>query len=135
MATNPASYYGTDLACINDADELFSEVSGINLIIQDTIHRITTTSVLGPGGDDWGYDLRNLLGASTAELARMQPTITEVIQRDDRIDTADVTLTATITNGLADIDVRIECTTALGPFTLTRPLSELTTLDLENLGS
>jgi hypothetical protein len=133
MAVNPAQYYGTDIACINDADELFTEATGLQVVIQDVIHRITTTSVLGPGGDDWGYDLRNLLGATTKELARMQPTITEVIQRDDRIETADVTLTATTTNGLADIDVRIECTTALGPFTLTSPLSELTTLDLENL--
>lgn len=133
MAVNPDNQYGLDIACVDDADELFTEVSGVNLVAQDMIHRITTDHVLGPGGDDWGYDMRNLLGAKTEVLARMQPTVTEVIQRDERINTADVTLTATTRNGLADIDVRIECTTAFGPFTLTSALSDLTTFDLENL--
>jgi hypothetical protein len=133
MATNPDTYYGVDIACIADADELFSEVSGIALVAQDMIHRLTVTSILGPDGDDWGYDCRTLLGAQQETLTRMQPTIVEVVTRDDRVLTADVTLTSVTHNGLSDIQIRIEAETEFGPFTLTSPISELTTYDLEHL--
>jgi hypothetical protein len=134
MATNPATYYGVELACVSDADELFSEVVGIGVVRQDAIHRLTVESVLGPNGDDWGYDCRKLLGMKSDELVRMQPTIIEVLTRDDRIETADVTLESVINpNGMHDVKITVQCETALGPFEFTRFVSELTLEYLENL--
>jgi hypothetical protein len=133
MATQDAKYFGVDLACVIDADELFSEVSGEALLIQDSIHRLTTDAVLGPGGDDWGYDCRRLIGASNEELERMQPTLSEVLSRDDRVISADVTLSSVAHNGMSDMSVDVTLHTALGPFSFTRTLSQMTALDLENL--
>ncbi len=135
MATNPNSYYGRTIACIDDADELWSEIEGPAVVVQDAIHRLTCDSVLGPGGEDWGFDLRKKLGAPQQELTRSQPFITEVLTRDDRVDTADVTLTATSTNGMADIRIDAILHTALGTFPLTRLLSEITDTQIGALGS
>ena len=133
MATNPATYYGVELACVSDADELFTDAIGIDVVRQDALHRLTTDSVLGPGGDDWGYDCRKLLGLKSIELTRMQPTIIEVLTRDDRIDSADVTLETATNNGMADVRITAQCETALGPFEFTKFVSELTLEYLENL--
>ncbi len=94
MTINAARLYGKDIACIRDADELFSEAEGIDVIIQDVIHVLTTDDFLGPGGAGRGFDLRRLIGKNTAELAGEQPNIVEVVERDDRINSAVVELTA-----------------------------------------
>jgi len=133
MATNPETYYGLDLACVSDADEMFSEAVGLDVVFQDAIHRLTCDSVLGPDGDDWGYDCRRLLGAKDSELALLQPTLVEVLTRDDRVDGADVALTSVLTNGLRDVQISATLYTALGPFSFTKSVTELTTSDLENL--
>lgn len=126
MASNPARSYGTDIACISDADELFTEAVGVDVIMQDTIHVLTCDEFLGPGGAGRGKDLRTLIGKSTADLAEEQPNILEVIERDDRITKAEVELTATTTNGMADVILRCVCQTELGPFDFTRSVLDLT---------
>lgn len=133
MATNPETYYGSELACINDADEMFSEAVGLPVVVQDALHRLTCDSVLGPNGDDWGFDCRNLSGMKSSELVMMQPTLIEVLTRDDRIESADVELTAVEANGLTDTQISATLYTAEGPFSFTRLISELTATDLENL--
>jgi hypothetical protein len=136
MASNPDKYYGLSVRCISDADEFFSTVSGIGVIAQDSIHRITCDSVLGSNGADWGIDIRQMVGAKQRELTLNQPRIIEVLERDDRIDSADVTLTDIERSpGLHDIQIELHLETALGPFDLTRLLSEITETQLENLGS
>jgi hypothetical protein len=136
VAQNPALNYGVDIACVEDADELFSEVSGIPLVVQDMIHRITQKSFLGPNGDDRGIDVRKFCGAPQQDLTRAQPEIIEAITRDDRIQSADVTLTYTEgPDGTADASLRIDGVTALGPFSLVSQLSTLAAFDLENIGS
>jgi hypothetical protein len=136
MASNPDKYYGLSIRCVADADEFFSTVSGIGVIVQDSIHRITCDSVLGPNGADWGIDIRQMVGAKQRELTLNQPRIIEVLERDDRVDSADVTLTDVERSpGLHDIQIELHLETALGPFDLTRLLSEITETQLENLGS
>lgn len=131
MAENPAQDYGKDIACVVDADELFSEVEGVDVVAQDALHAITQEDFLGPGGDGRGIDVRKLIGASQEVLNSHQPLIAEVLERDDRITHADVTLTAVTTNGLADVTMQITGYTALGPFTFTRNVSDLKAEDLE----
>lgn len=133
MTYNPAQYYGVDIKCVSDADELFTEVTGVDCLTQDLLHRLTCDAVLGPNGDDWGYDCRRLIGANDDELKRMQSTISEVLSRDERVDSADVTLTSVATNGFVDIEVSATIYTALGSFEFTRTLSSMTDADLEGL--
>lgn len=135
MSENAPNLYGRDIRCVRDADDLFSEVEGIDVVFQDALHRITTDDILG--GDEgiivgWGYDVRRLVGMPASKLGAQQPIVAEVLTRDPRIQSADVTLTATTTNGLADVLLRANCLTALGPFSIVRKVSELTAEDLSS---
>jgi hypothetical protein len=131
MAQNPAQAYGTDVACVVDADELFSEAVGVDVVAQDSLHAITQEDFLGPGGDGRGIDVRKFIGANQTFLNSQQPLVAEVIERDERINHVDVVLTAITTNGLADVQIQITGFTDEGPFTLTRNVSDLTAADLE----
>lgn len=132
MATNPSANYGTDLACFYDADPFFSGVTGIESVRQDAFHRVTTDDVLGPGGVGWGKDCRRLLGMHTRDLAAQQPIYSNVLLKDERIESADVTITATTNkNGLADVRFEAICVTAFGPFDLVLSILDLTTVTIE----
>jgi hypothetical protein len=131
MAQNSAYSYGTDIACLSDADDMFSEATGISVVVQDAVHAITVDDFLGPGGNGRGWDCRKLLGMKINELTAYQPIVAEVLTRDDRILTADVQLTATTTRGLADVLMAIRCETALGPFELIKSVLDLTESDID----
>jgi len=119
--------FGLDIRCINDADELLSEVSGVDLVVQDAIHRITCDSVIGPGGDGWGKDIRREVGKPVSEVAKMGPVYSDVLLRDERIDQVTVNLTAIKHgDGTADIIVSVDGQSALGPFKFIRLVSDLT---------
>lgn len=135
MAVNSASDYGTDIACISDADELFTEATGIAVVVQDVFHLLLSDDFLGPDGDGLGFDCRRLVGLSVDELAGMEPILSQVVERDDRVLRANVTLTVTTRNGLADVAISISAETTLGPFTATKSVLELTTDDLEGDGT
>lgn len=136
MARNEPLAYGRDIACVFDADDVWTEVIGVALVRQDALHRLLTDDILGDDGTDsfrkvgWGFDVRRLLGKSDSELASFQPVIAEVLQRDPRVLTADVTLTATTTDGLSDVLLDVKATTDLGPFSLVRSVQDLTAGDL-----
>ncbi len=135
MARNPASLYGTDLACYRDATPLFSSVTGIEVVRQHAFHRLTADSVLGPGGDGWGFDCRRLAGAKRSALAGLQPVLSEVLQRDERILAADVKITETSTRGFSDVRIEARCLTEEGPFELIFNVSELTSAVIEGQGA
>ena len=132
---NDPLIYGRDLRCIDDADDQFSEVTGLGLIKQSAYHRLTNDRILGEPGDpdceEYGFDCVRLSGMTSAQLLTMPAVLSAVLQRDERIQTADVTLT-TITNGDGTLDVVVtaDCTTALGPFKVVFPVSQLTAASL-----
>lgn len=126
MATNPASYYGTDIRCVTDADAFLSAATGLDILRQDAIHRITTDDVLGPGGVAWGRDIRRLLGAPARDLPAQQAAFQEVLERDPRIQRATVTITATTRGGVADLLFEADCLTAEGSFELILSVQDLT---------
>lgn len=126
MAVNPATSYGTDVRCVIDADAFFTAATGLDILRQDLIHRLTTDDVLGPGGVAWGRDIRRLLGAPARDLPALQAVFEEVLQRDPRVQRATVTLTATTRTGLADVRFEAVCVTALGPFDLILSVLDLT---------
>ena len=121
MAANSDAAYGLDVKCVLDADVFWSTTTGLDLVYQDALHRILTNDVLGPGGVGWGYDVRQLLGMPTRELAAKQTMIAQVLQKDDRIQSATVTLTATVTRSMADVRFEGLCQTEFGPFPLVIP--------------
>src|SRR5258708_3022064 len=123
MAINPAADYGHDVACISDADDLFSEVEGIDLLIQDAINAVTSDDFLGEGGDGRGKEIRMVMGAPEDELEGAQVVFAEVVERDERINKCEIVLAPTITNGLADVLLEMHCETDLGPFDFTKPIS------------
>lgn len=131
MAKNAALGYGIDIACISDADDLFSEAEGLDVVMQDALHAITQEDFLGEGGDGRGKDIRRLIGAKQSELESEAPIVADVLTRDDRILDAEVQLTATTTNGLSDVLMEVRCNTPFGPFSFTRSVLDLTTADLE----
>ena len=119
MARNAPAVYGVDLGCVLSTDSLFSSTTGVDVVRQDAYHRLLTDSVLGPAGDDWGYDCRRLLGAKDSLLSAVQPLLTEVLLRDERILSATVTVSASSTGtGLRVVTVRAQCQTDAGPFDL-----------------
>jgi hypothetical protein len=119
VARNAPAAYGTDLGCILSTDSLFSSTTGIDVVRQDAYHRLLTDSVLGPAGDDWGYDCRRLLGAKDSMISAIQPLLTEVLLRDERIQGATVNVKASSTGtGLRIVTVTAQCQTAAGPFDL-----------------
>lgn len=137
MARNEPTEYGRDFRCIRDIDEFASEAVGIDVVRQDAIHRITTDDVLGDDGTEsliivgWGYDVRKLLGMPASRLQSQQPLISAKLLRDPRINSASVRLESTTNaNGLADVQLTVECLTALGPFDIVSLVSEITTTDL-----
>lgn len=128
MAANPA-FYGIDIACLVDADALFTSIVGLPVVVQDLYHRVTTASVLGPGGDDWGRDARRLLGMKESRALLQGPAFSAVVQRDPRVQTADVA----IIKGTAPhaYVMTITGTTAAGPFRLVLGVSSLRVAILE----
>jgi hypothetical protein len=131
VARNTASAYGRSLRCISDADPLFSSVEGLDLVKQDAIHRLANDSVLGPGGDGWGYDCMQLVGLPDSDLAARQPFIAEVLKQDPRIEEAEVALTTVRAGPVADVRIAAICYTAEGPFELVKSVLELSAADIE----
>jgi hypothetical protein len=136
MAFNEPAAYGKDVRCVFDADALFSTVEGVEVVYQDALHRLMIDDILGDDGsggfviEGWGFDCRKLLGLPISRLAAHQPILAEVLMRDPRIESARVVLTPVVTNGIADVELRADCDTALGPFTLIKRISELQAADL-----
>jgi hypothetical protein len=127
MAT-PDSTYGRSIRCVSDADELFSACEGLDTVFQDIIHRLTTDSILGPNGADWGRDFRKMLGMSVAEARLLGPAANEVASRDPRVITADIEIeiTESADGTVADARIAGTVTTSLGPFEFVLPISQVT---------
>lgn len=121
MTTQSPEIFGRDIYCdpiTEDADDRMSEVTGVALVKQDLRHRLRTNSVLGPDGDDNGFDIGGLLGSTAAQAAKYHGRIKRVALKDQRIDSAAVVITDTTAHGLTVLTIDVQCTTALGPFRL-----------------
>lgn len=137
MAINDATLYGRDLRCSSDADELFTDAVGLDIVRQDALHRMTQDDILGDDGTGslviagWGYDVRKLLGAPQSRLNAAVPIIVDVLLRDERISKAELALDAVSRDGnLIDIASRLSCETKFGPFSIVKNVSDLTAGDL-----
>ena len=117
MARNAPAAYGRSLRVWDDATDDFAVVTGLPVVSQAAYHRLTNDTVLGPGGEEFGIDVRKWAGMDPALLARRGPMLAEVLTRDPRIETADVRITPTRVAGtIWTATIEIVCNTALGPF-------------------
>ncbi len=127
--------YGTDIACMTDADDLFSECSGLAVVAQDAFHRITTDSILGPRGADWGKNCLRLIGLPLNQIAAEQTSYEEVLTRDERIDRAVVRIQAVADgNTVGSGTIIADCYTVDGQsFRLVVPVSNISAATYEEL--
>lgn len=133
---NARAAYGLTISCVDDADELFSTVDGVEGVAQDLYHRFTNATVLGPGGEEWGEDVTRWAGMDPTKLARRGPVLAEVAQRDERIEAADVTITAapsTVGGTLYEATIEVIAYTAAGPFRRVFGLAEKTLDDITRI--
>lgn len=112
--------FGTDIRCVFDADEILSSASGLDVVYQDQVHRLLTDSVLG--NDDWGFDVRRLLGLPQAVALQYGPILEEVLTRDPRVISVSVVLTFTKRTGA--LAVAVVGRTAQGPFSFVIRVSQ-----------
>lgn len=114
--------FGTDLYCdpvTEDADALFSTITGVPLVAQDLRHRLQVDSVLGPDGEFDFIDIRRLAGSTAGTASAYKARIKRCALKDQRIATADVIVTESASShGLVTLTITVACTTALGPFRL-----------------
>lgn len=123
--TTSATLLGYDVivdATTEDADALFTGGSWLAVVKQDVRHRLLTDTVLGPGGEDWGYDIRKLQGAKTTEITKLLPTLRNVVLKDMRVKTADVRVVTTGAPPLQGLALTVSAVSNAGPFRLVFPL-------------
>lgn len=112
------SDYGTDISCYDDADDLLSTVSGIEVFRQWCYRAVTTRRGTVPDAPDRFLDIGEELQGVTddIQIALLQATISNEIESDEgeRCESC----TTTITRDGEDYIVKIEVQSTLGPFEL-----------------
>lgn len=123
--TTSAPTFGVDFRSAGALGGARTILSGVDVIAQDAAHRLTEDNVLGPNGDGSGFDVRKLIGMYQPALTKLAPIVASALLRDDRVLTADVSLTSVDTNGLLDVLLVAKCMTAEGPFEIASLVSAL----------
>lgn len=131
MATNPvvsAVFYGSDDYCISDLlliDQLVLDPS--QLVGQRIARRLTTPRgalALISDDPDFGLDVRQYVNAklSNADISSAQSSIQSEILKDEQVQNVAVSM---VVSGGA-VNISINGNTAIGPFTLTLNVNQLT---------
>lgn len=98
MATS--SPYGIDVYLRDDIDPSGRSSSGVELVVNDLLHRLQEDRLLLVGAEggfvDYGRDVRKLAGKSlTADSAGQEGALLQIVlERDPRVDSMNVTVTA-----------------------------------------
>lgn len=125
--------FGLDLSSLEDIDETRT-VTGVELVAQDTYWRLQTprgAGILEADAPTYGIDLLGLIGSAdtAADAASLPGRIQSALTDDDRIASAEVTVTRTTAGPAVAYDIAIRCETAEGPFELVGTVADAT-LDL-----
>ncbi len=111
---------GVTFACFRGFGPRFEVATTDEQIVRDEVfRRLTADSVLGdsPEAADWGYDLRQRLGARMTDDDAMAlgPLLSAVLQRSGRIETADVKCDRIPNDsGLLSLSISVTVTTVTG---------------------
>jgi hypothetical protein len=99
--------FGLDLSSLDDLD----------------VWRLKTPhamGVLAADAPDYGLDLLEAIGSAEVDgtIESLPDRVSAALTDDERISSAVVTITRKVEGPAVDYDIRIECETAEGPFTL-----------------
>lgn len=123
--------YGKDFDVRSDFNESLSTTTGLQIVKNACLHRLTQRSVIGRSDAhvNFGIDLREKLGARETDLASE---CDDAVQRDPRVLDSEHTVTRIVGDG-DKVSLRIgqQVSTSFGPFE--RVLS-VTALTVEILG-
>lgn len=122
--------FGTDVSC-TDSLQTGVLVSGAKLVAQSMYRRFSTPKGMLDGGDeerDFGFDLADACGkvSTPAEEAALPSQIEAEALKDERVESADVTVDSTTDGVATSWTIGIVGTTSLGPFELTLGVSDVT---------
>lgn len=124
VATPVAPFgYGTDISCARDLEESMPEVSGDIGLAQAIARRLDCPRGGVPDDGDYGVDLRSYLnrGITVTEQRSIAGAVQSEITKDDRLESARVTVTPSATGDSMRIAVQVVPRDSLlgGPFSLT----------------
>jgi phage baseplate assembly protein W len=111
--------FGTDLSATSGLDPSFSLVSGIRVVEEAAVRRLTTQRGTLFYAPDYGTDVREMLAAKldTARLSAWRSRIEAELLKDDRVETVRAVLT--FTPATESVTVQVAGTTGAGPFAFT----------------
>jgi hypothetical protein len=132
MSVDPSSPFGTDVWIgpnaqgILDLDPSLREVSGIDVLVQSVLMRITTPTGSAIDAPDDCFDMRRWIskGMTVAQLAQLKSLIQGQLLRDQRIISATVGVSFSFATSILTVTMAIQ--SSLGPFTLTLNVSAVT---------
>lgn len=127
--------FGKDISCTTEL-RTGRYSAGARLVAESIFRRLTTPRGMLRGGEaeaNFGLDLTELVGsvANAADAASLPGRIASEVRKDERVESVNVIVTNTSTGVARSFAVRIEGTTADGPFTLNVSVDEVT---IERLG-
>lgn len=111
--------FGTDVACLTDLDTGLGAVRGNDCLKQWLVHSIITPTGSLSYAPNFGVDVREYLSAAVGplELQQLRALIRSTWESDDRVDSADVTVSFDSNTQALGIVGSVQ--TAAGPFSLT----------------
>lgn len=119
--------YGLDLSCATDLDPLLRTVTGLDLMGQVCVRRLyCARGRLLSNPNDETIDVRDFIseGITPASLPRIEATVSNVLEADERIYSAAVQ--ATYEARTMTLTLAINGVGATGPFALTLKVTALT---------
>lgn len=133
--------FGSDLSCADDITPDAAELAGNDplLVAQAAYRRLITPRGSLPDDLDYGFDVRGLCGKplTRQQLTEIPGRVRAELQKDDRILDETLSVTITLTGGIAngDFDLAIQAETADGPFSLTLAVTDAQALLKEIRGN
>lgn len=128
--SNTALGFGRDISCTTSLRH-GAFASGVRLVAQACYRRLTTPRGTLRGGEDeqhYGIDITELVGSATsaAEVAALQGRIRAELEKDERIESVNVSVTSSSRGPATTYTITVQAFTSEGPFTLTLAASDVT---------
>lgn len=120
---------GSDIAGVTDLDPALSIVTGRRALAEAIMRRLTSRKGSLPDDEDYGYDLRLLIGSAVTR-EQVEQGVRSQVFAEERVEDAEVTVT--FIGETIQVDLRI--TDGDGPFSLVLGVDALSVETLEFSG-